>query len=213
MDPRGEDGIALLVALMAMLLMTALGAAVLLTTASETMIAASFRASTDALYAADAALERAIDGLPAAPDWSVLLGGLTPSTFADGAPGGVRTLPDGSPLDLDQVVNLANCQKTAPCSSADMDTVTADRPWGRRNPRWVLYGYGPLADVLAGGTVNSACYVVVLIGAPVDPASSASGTLAIRAESFGPRSAHKVVESTVERADTGVRMLSWRTVR
>jgi hypothetical protein len=213
MDPRREEGIALLVALMAMLLMMALGAAVLLTTASETMIAASFRGSTDALYAADAALERVIDGLPAVPDWSALIDGLTPSTFADGAPGGVRTLPDGSLLDLGQVVNLANCQKTAPCSTAEMDAVTADRPWGPRNPRWVLYGYGPLADVLAGGTVNSACYAVVLVGRAVDPVSPASGTLAMRAESFGPRGVHKVVESTVERADMGVRMLSWRTVR
>ena len=63
MSIRREDGIAMVVALMAMLLMSALGAALILTTSSETMIAGNFRDGGEALYAADGALERSIDDL------------------------------------------------------------------------------------------------------------------------------------------------------
>ena len=49
-----EDGMAVIVALMAMMLMTALGLSLVLTTSSETMISGNFRAGGEALYAADA---------------------------------------------------------------------------------------------------------------------------------------------------------------
>ena len=53
-----EDGVALLVALMALLLMPALGTALILTSSSETIIAAHFRDSLEARYAAGAIVER-----------------------------------------------------------------------------------------------------------------------------------------------------------
>ena len=132
MDPRRENGIAMLVAMMAMLLMMALGAAILLTTSSETLIAARFRSSLEGLYAADAALERVIDGLPAVSDWSLLTGGLLTSAFVDGPAGGTRVLPDGSVVDLGQVANMANCQKSTPCSNAEYSSSSrsyAPKPW------------------------------------------------------------------------------------
>ena len=58
MNRSGESGIALVVALMTMVLMMALGAALVLITSSETMIAANFRVSQEAFYAADAVFER-----------------------------------------------------------------------------------------------------------------------------------------------------------
>ena len=57
-DIRREHGMALLVAMMAMLLMTALGAALVLTTSSEAIIAGNFRNSREGLYAAEAVLEQ-----------------------------------------------------------------------------------------------------------------------------------------------------------
>jgi hypothetical protein len=212
MDVRRDNGVALLVAMMAMLLLTALGAALLLTTSSETIIASRFRSSAEGLYAADAELERVIDGLAAVPDWSVLPSGLAWSTFVDGPPSGPRVLPDGSLVDLGQVVNLANCQKITGCSMAELETVTAERPWGTANPHWVLYGYGPLSSVLAAGGVRSPCYLVVLLGQGPGQGSSRDA-LALRAEAYGPGGAHAVVESTVAREDAGVRMLSWRTLK
>src|SRR5712671_2562876 len=72
---RDEDGIALIVCTLAMLLMMALGAALVLTTSAETMIAGNFRDAREGRYAAAAGLERAIGDLSAVPDWGPLPGG------------------------------------------------------------------------------------------------------------------------------------------
>jgi hypothetical protein len=231
MDIRREDGMALLVVMMASLLMTALGVALVLATLSETLIATNFRNVGESLYAADAILERAIDDLLTAPDWNSLLSGSVQSAFTDGPPSGSRTLPDGAPIDLGQAINMANCQKTTACSNADMDAVTAERPWGANNPRWQLYAYGNLSDMMPTGTVNSPYYVVVMVGddpsendnSPlqdgVGQSNPGSGVLVMRAEAFGPRGTHKVIELSVARIDTaesgqaGVRILTWREVR
>jgi hypothetical protein len=208
-----EDGIALLVAIMAMLLLTALGGALALTTSSETMIAANFRRSAEELYAADAGLGRVIDELRSVPDWNAVRLGLVGSSFVDGPPSGLRILPDGSTIDLRQIVNLANCEKTVSCTDTEMDSVTPDRPWAAANPRWVLTAYGPLGGLLTPGAANSTIYLVILVAAGVGPATPPIETLAVRAEAFGSRGGRKVVEAAVARTDEGVRVLSWRTVR
>ena len=233
MDVRSEGGTALLVALMAMLLMTALGIALVLTTSAETMIASHFRHSAEGLYAADAVLERSLDDLLAVADWNQLLNGTVQSSFVDGPPSGARALADGSSIDLLDVVALATCEKTAPCSSGDMDAVTTERPWGANNPRWQLYAYGNLREMMPPGIVDSPYYVVSMVGDdpsendgnPLQDGSSEDNPgariLFLRAEAFGPGGAHKVIEATVARPDesgggiapAGVRMLSWREVR
>lgn len=256
MNIRREDGIALVVALMVTMLLTALGTALVLTTSSETIISASFRNAGEAVYAADAVVERAMDDLLTVSDWNALLNGSVQSAFIDPPPGGQRTLPDGSTLDLAQAINMANCQQTTTCSDGDMNAVTTERPWGANNPRWELYAYGSLSDMLPADTIDSQYYVILMVGDdpsetdndPLHDGNSAdanpgTGVLAMRAEAFGPRGAHKVVEVTVartgttepERRDTaqgdqdvvndprqghsnsvgqaGVRILSWREVR
>ncbi len=127
-------------------------------------IAANFRNSQEARYAAGAAAERAVRDLASIADWSRLLDGTVRSTFVDGLPAGTRTLSDGSSLDLGELVNLANCLKPTPCGDAEMDAVTADRPWGVNNPRWQLFAHGWLRDVLPAGAIDSAFYTVVLVG-------------------------------------------------
>src|SRR5436189_5541097 len=111
-------------------MMSALGVALSLVTSSEALIAANFRAGTEARYAATAAAERAIAEAAVIADWNGLLDGTVRSMFFDRAPGGPRVLADGSALDVSQLLNLANCQKHTPCSAAEMDAVTAVRPWG-----------------------------------------------------------------------------------
>src|SRR5436309_1098938 len=213
-DLRREDGAALIVALMGMLLMTAPGLALILTTTSETLITANFRNGQEAEYAADAVIERAMDDLLTVPDWNKLLDGTTQSAFVDGAPIGSRTLKDGSTIDLTQAINMANCQKVSTCSDADMNLATAERPWGKNNPRWKLYAYGNLQDMMPTATINSPYYVMLLVGddpsendddPTKDGASAANpgaGVLALRAEAFGPRGAQKVIEATIARTDT-----------
>src|SRR6185436_2079614 len=144
MNIRDEHGMAMVIAMMAMLLMSALGIALVLTTSSETMIASNFSNSSEALYAADAAVERAMEDILTVPVWNKLLDGSTQSAFVDGPPSGARTLPDGSTIDLGQAINMANCQKVTTCTDADMNLVTSERPWKLNNPRWKLYAYANL---------------------------------------------------------------------
>jgi len=232
MDIRREDGMALIIAMMAMLLMTALGLALVMTTSSETMIAHNFRNSSEALYAADAVLERAMDDILTVADWNKMIcdpvadATCTPvqSAFIDGRVlTDDRRLPDGSTIRIDQALNMANCQKVDPCSGADMDAITSERPWGVNNPRWRAYAYGFLTDMLpASDTINSPYYVLLMVAddpsendgnpskdgiTPCPPGTTTgcnpgTGVLALRAESFGPRGAHKVIEVTVARTDT-----------
>jgi hypothetical protein len=217
-----EDGVALLIAMIAMLLMSALGTALMLTSSSETLVAAHFRDSVDARYAAGALLERGVAELLTVENWSPLIAGLSRSPWTDGPPSGPRTLPDGSTLDLAQVVNLASCQKSIACAQADLEAITADRPWGSNNPRWSLYAYGPLRGLLGPGAIESRDYVLLLVANGPTPA-----LLALRAEAFGTHGARAVVEATLGRRgrlDAGrdynddseqgaVKVLSWREVR
>ena len=209
-----DHGVAMIVALMAMSMMVALGTALILMTTTETRITNNFRNSAESMYAADAGLERALDDMLTIPDWNNLLSGASKSALVDGAPTGTRTLHDGTTFSLDEVLNMANCQKVTACLAAEMNAVTVERPWGPNNPQWQLFAYGPLNDVLPQGGINSPFYVVVMVGDDpsendgdplhdgVSQANPGTGVLAMRAEAFGPRGSHKVIELTIARTDT-----------
>src|SRR5882672_606382 len=96
---------------MAMMMMVALGTALILTTTTESKITRNFRNTSEGMYAADAALERAVDDVLTIHDWNNLLSGASQSAFIDGLPSGTRTLGDGKAIDLAEIVNFANCQK------------------------------------------------------------------------------------------------------
>ena len=235
LQERREEGVALVVAVMAMMVLMALGAALILVTSSESMVAANFRTGEQAFYAADAVLERALSDLRALSDWSQALDGTSLSSFTDGRPTGVRRVTGGSPIDLGQIVNMANCQRTSACSDAGMDAITLERPWGANNPRWRPYAFGQLADLLGRGRIESPFYVVALVaddpsendgdperdGLSLGLPNPGSGVATVRGEAFGPSGSHKVVEATIERFRTdaaepalsGLRVLSWREVR
>jgi hypothetical protein len=127
-------------------------------------------------------------------------------------------------IDLSQVVNMANCQAPTPCTAADMDVPTADRPWGPNNPRWLPFAHGRLSDVLPG-QIDSPFYVMLLVAD--DPAENdndpgtdgtvgtnpGSGVIALRGEAFGVGGTHKAVELTVARDGGVARVLTWHEVR
>ena len=62
-----QEGSALIIALMAMMLLTALGAAVVMVSNTESRSAGNYRNSQEALYAADAAVERVVQDLLLVP--------------------------------------------------------------------------------------------------------------------------------------------------
>jgi len=216
---RDEDGIALIVSLMAMMLLMALGVALVMTTTTETRIAGNYAGGTEALYAADAAVERVMDDILTVPDWNDILNGTRQSAFVDGPASGTRTLPDGTQLNLTAATNMLDCAKVTTCSDVDLNALSDERPWGTNNPRWRLYAYGRVDDMLPTESINSLDYVVVWIAD--DPAETdgdatkdgitpgldgqpnpGKGVLAMHAEAYGPMGVKRVIEVTVAKTDT-----------
>jgi hypothetical protein len=234
---RNEDGIALILVLMTTSLMTALAVALILTTMAERRIAGHFGRGTEAFYAADAALERAMQDLLTVPDWNAVLTGTVTSTFVDGAPGGVRALDwGGPPFDLTTATNVIRCGK-AVCTTTDLIAATEDRPYGANNPIWQPFAYGPLYRLLTAERIDSTMYVVVWVaddpsendadpltdgGLPVgcdaisDPAcaerNGGRNVLLVTARAYGPDGTQRTLEATIGRTDS-VRILAWREVR
>ena len=68
-------GIALIVAMLIMVLLSALGLSLTMVTATEERVAHSYLSGSESFYAADAALELAVKELALQPDWSRVLEG------------------------------------------------------------------------------------------------------------------------------------------
>ena len=101
-----------------------------------------------------------------------------------------------------------------------MNSSIRDRPWGSRNPRWRLFSWGNLESAGPGLPI----YVVALVAD--DPAETdddpwrdgvrtgpglnpGAGVLLVRAEGFGRRGAHRVIEGMVVRRDL-VALARWQ---
>lgn len=229
---------ALIVTVLATGLLLGLGAALVLTTTVETGISANYREGLETLYAADAGIERVLLDLAAAPDWDAVLSGAARSTFVDGPAGGTRQIAGGATIDLTVETNQLRCGATAACSTAAMDAIAAERPWGRNNPRWQLYGSGQLVDA-SPGRIDSVTYIAVWVADdpsendadplrdgqppfavdPRNPGNPGRGLLALRGHAYGPAGARRAVQATVARvgpagpAPSSLRILAWREVR
>lgn len=227
---RREEGVALVIALMAMTLMLALGISLVMTTMTEGKIAANYRDGTEALYAADAAVERVMQDILTVADWNAMLdpaNKLAKSAFIDGLEG-EKTLPGGGVLDLARATNVLNCGNPDACSDEALNTVTPERPWGLNNPRWKLYAHGPLSDLLPTASIDSRMYVVVWVaddpsetdnlpskdGEPtancVDDVKTPAneclnpgrGVIAMLAHAYGPNGVQRAIEVTLAKTDT-----------
>jgi hypothetical protein len=198
---RDERGTALIIALMAMMLLTALGAAVVMVSSTETHISSNYRNGQEALYAADAAVERVVQDLLMIPRWNDILNGTAQSGFVDGASGGQKTLPGGGVITL-----------TAATAALQAET-DALNLWAGNNPRWQLFAWGPLSDMLPNDQIDSPMYIVVWVAddpadsttagaADNDPLIDSNGVLTLHAEAIGPSGSRKVVEVTVARTNS-----------
>ena len=208
---RDEQGTALIIALMSMMLLTALGAAVVMVTNTETMIANNHRASQEAVYVADAVVERVVQDLLMVPRWNDVLSGTLQSSFIDGSMNVNKTLPGGGRILLCCGASTATAQL-----QADTDGLNL---WGGNNPQWKLFAWGPMSQILPDAAIDSPYYVAVWVADdPADappgaqgelgtvpdnnPLADANGVLTLHAEAIGPTGTRKVVEVTVARTSS-----------
>jgi Tfp pilus assembly protein PilX len=226
----GDQGSALIIALVATVLLTSLGLGLVVLSNTETAIAGNFRVGHEALYAADAAVERAVQDLPLVADWTDVLTGAATSSFIDTTLTPIA--PYGGALDLTAL-------------TAELQTWTdTTAPWGANNPHWTLFLYGPLSSLVPAGGLQSLSYIVVWMSddpseTDGNPAKDANGVLSLIAKGLGPNGAGRAIEVTLERVQTtevepdpaagtdagepedsisdaghvGVRILSWRDIR
>jgi hypothetical protein len=191
----GEKGTALVIAMMAVMLLTALGAAVIMVTNTETAISANYKNGQEALYAADAGVERVMQDLLMVPRWNDILDGTAHSAFADGSMSANKTLPGGGIIRLDTATTQLQ---------ADSDIGGA---WGANNPQWRLFAWGPMQDMVPGNIIDSPMYLAVWVAddpaeGDGNPAADTNGTLTLHAEAFGPSGTRKVIEVTVARTSS-----------
>ena len=219
---RDERGMALVLVLLCAMLFLALGGALVVVVGSEATISATFREGAAALNGAEAAIVRVMPDLAAAPDLNAAIRGNVASGFSDG-PAGVRRLPDGTNLNLLAATEIERCGQVA-CTAAQMDAVTAERPWGINNARWQIYGSGWLRD-LTPAIDAPHVYVVVWIGddpleTDADPLTDDGNVNApghdvvlLRASAYAAYSARRRIEVVARREGGRVRVTSWREIR
>jgi hypothetical protein len=197
-----ENGVALVIVMMTITLLTALGAALTLATITETAIAANYRDATEALYAAEAAVEFAMQEIAAVPDWSDVISESGRSAFVDDPADGIRTV-GAVTLDLTQ-------------ETRDVNAIAAAAP-GAASPARVLYAFGRFQDLVPSSLSRSQIYVAVWVAdrseTPGDE-TSVPEALSILGQAYGPQGSRRSVEAIVTKADTStIRALSWREWR
>jgi len=227
-----ERGVALIAAMVVLALAAAIGLGLVLTTSLEPLTAANYESSWAAFFAAEAGIAVAGHELAAIADWNAVLTGQVGSAVLD-RPGPVLDLPDGSRASLSDLTNLARCGHAEPCTSAELTAFTVERPWGPNNPRWQVFGHGRLDRLLPGGGGAVPVEVVVWVGDdpgdtdgdPLRDSETATGgewrpgacVVAVRAEAFAARSAHRAIIATFSRASSGcgagTRLVSWHELK
>lgn len=131
---KSDRGVALVLAMMAVALLSALGVSLCVLTSVEMRVSANFTAGQEARNAAEAALEPAVREVLEMADWTGISAGSVKSAFVDGPPAGMRPLADGATIDL-------------PIVTAKLGA-----------PGWHLFAYGPASSL---GLATSNAYVIV----------------------------------------------------
>ncbi len=120
---------------------------------------------------------------------------------------------------------MINCNKTdGLLRSPTWNANDGERQWGKNNPRFRLFAWGPVNDLNPTATLNSPVLrrgvdcrrrrgdrrqpdarrrtaERGLAGDGMDK-NRGAGVLTLRAEAFGPGGAHRVIETTIARTDS-----------
>jgi hypothetical protein len=192
-------------ALIAMVLLAAIGLGLIGLTNTDALIAANVEQGQSAFYASAGALDEAIGEVMGSASWSAVLSGAAVSMFRDTTR--TPTLPSGLTIDLDAITVALQASAAA--------------SWGASAPAWRLYAYGP--RTIPGAAVSHWAYVAVWVSDDVadgdsDPVSDANGTIALLSRAWGAGGTRRGVVATVARAGPAGgpwthRILTWKDAR
>jgi hypothetical protein len=225
-----ERGIALVITLLTISLVSALGLGLALSSSAARMADHNHEDATITLNAAESALNLALRDLAAITDWSQALDGTLRASRVDGSPSGLRTMHGGETIDLTSLTNELTCGLRTACTDADRSAQTVDRPWGANNPQWRLFLHAPLPLSTLPRHLDP--YVIVWVGddgreTDGNPWIDGGGVggqgrhvIRARVEAFGPRSARRSIDAELARVcrateagevcKPGIRVQSWR---
>ena len=159
-----SSGVALILVLLVMMTLSALAMSLALMVSTESRVSANYRDGMEALYGAEAALERVLPDLAAESDFKRVLTGASASSFVDG-PAGTAQAAGRHVHGSARAHVMLNCGRVV-CRSVDLDEASEERPWGRNNPRWQLFGYGPSTALGASGPTRAS---TLSSGSPTTP--------------------------------------------
>jgi hypothetical protein len=192
---------AILTALMATLLLTALGVAIAMLGSEESMLSLHERSARALRQAASAGAQLAVADLRLAPSWDPLLAlaatpplSAVPGRFLD------STLTPPSPwsgVPIDLAAATAALQAATMTSRGPADAAQA----------WRLYLSGPLARAAPSGGAGP-WYVAVWIAddkadTDGDPTVDSNGLLSVHAVAYGPADAAVALDLTIRRLPSG----------
>jgi hypothetical protein len=227
-----QRGIALILVILVTSFLSAIGLGLAMIVVMDRLASGNLRGSVAMVYAADAVLELAARDLAQLADWNLALSGAARSAFADGASFGAHLIPSGEAVDLTVETNQLNCGRDSDCAVEQMASNTRERPWGTNNPRWQLYAYGPVGNIVHFAR-PAPCYLAVWLaddgreedGDPLTDAAAdepGHGVLRVRAQAYGALGARRTIEAEVVRScltgagpdcPMGIRVQSWHEVR
>jgi hypothetical protein len=199
-----DTGAALLLALLAALMLAALGGGLLALGDTEASLAHNHRSAAELLYAADAVVERSLTEMRAAISWTDVLTGAvrSPLSAATSQP----VAPWGGTVDL-----LALTTEV----QTDSDAVSAV---GMNNPSWRVFAAGAF-DIAAGGAMEiPQAYVVLWVAddpSEIDnnPAADTNDVLLVRGLALNALGMRVNVQVTARRVGGVVKILAWRLVQ
>jgi hypothetical protein len=200
---------------MVLTLIATVGAALSLIVFTESIVAGTYHASQQGLYAADAGIELAIAEARALSAWTSLPS--SPSSSSDFNDGQITPSgPDGTALDLVQSTMKRQAESDAVYPNV------ADRPV------WRLYAHATL-NRIAGRAASGTPYVVVWIADDADdldgdPAVDTNDVVMLHAEAFTVRGGRRAIEVTIHREQamaagfpgvtrSDVRVIAWHEVK
>lgn len=227
-----EDGVALLITLMALSLVSVIAMALVLSSSIDTLASTNHAEAVELVNLAEAGLELATRDLAAIADWDAVLNGTLRSPRATGTPDAAAHPWPDTTVDLPRLTNQLTCGSAAPCTDGARGVITIERPWGLNNAAWRPFLHAILA--LPTPLRPHEAYVVVWVGDDASendgdprrdgggPAGEGRYILRARAEAFGRGGVRRAIEADLARRCTGVgvdevclpgvRVLGWRLV-